>query len=178
MKVKFISEKNKEARLANCRVLLMRDESGQAPDKYMDTIFHPGHGEVHGFTIMSADRNYIEIFTCTSEALQKEIDAMNFKSEEDKEEWLKNIKDSESKMWQAYYDGNVYALLIEKWNDEEREFKVVDSLWQLYGFDDVKANIMEIVGNYDIDCYVAANDLGDPENWKKEFREFDIVDFS
>lgn len=174
MKIKFISENSKEARLANCRVLLIRDESGQAPDKYMDTIFHPGHGEIFGFKVTSFDRQYSEIFTCDKAALQKEIDAMNFKSEEDKEKWLNGIKVSEKKMWQAYYDGNVYGLLIEKWNDEEREFKVVDSLWQLYGFDDVKANIMEIVGNYDIDCYVAATDLGDPENWKEEFREFGV----
>jgi hypothetical protein len=173
MKVKFISEKTKKARLANLRTLLIRDESCQAPDKFMDTIFHPGHGEVHGFSVMSSDRNHFETFTCTSEALQKEIDAMNFKSEEDKDKWLEDIKASEKKMWQAYFDGEVYGIIIQKWNDEEREFKMVDSLWGLYGFDDMKANIIDIVGKYDIDCFAVENDLSDPENWREEYREFD-----
>ena len=173
MKVKFISEKTKEARLANRRVLLIRDVSCQAPDEFMDTIFHPGHGEVFGFKVVSFDRHFSEVFTCDRSALQKEIDAMNFKSEEDKEKWLKDIKESEMKMWQAYYDGEVYGILIQEWNDEERQFKIVESLWGMYGFDAMKANFMDIVGNYDIDCFVVENDLGDPENWKKEFREFD-----
>jgi hypothetical protein len=178
MKIKFISENTKEARLANRRVLLIRDDSCQAPDKYMDTIYHPGHGEIFGFQVVSFDRQYSEVFTCDKAALQKEIDAMNFKSEADKNKWLKDIKDSEAKMWQAYYDGEVYGILIQEWNDKERQFKMVDVLWGLYGFDDVKANIIDIVGNYDIDCFAVENDLGDPENWREEFREFDVVDFS
>ena len=178
MKVKFISKKTKEARLANRRVLLIRDLSCLAPDKFMDTIFHPGHGEIFGFKVVSFDRKYSEVFTCDKSALQKEIDAMKFKSEEDKEKWLKDIKESEMKMWQAYYDGEVYGILIQEWNDEDREFKTCDSLWGMYGFDDVKANIKDVVDNYDIDCFAVENELGDPENWKKEFREFDVVDFS
>jgi hypothetical protein len=47
-------------------------------------------------------------------------------------------------------------------------------LWGLYGLDDMKANIVEIVGNYDIDCFVVDNELGDPENWKDDYREFDV----
>ena len=178
MKVKFISKKTKKARLANRRVLLIRDESCQAPDEFMDTIFHPGHGEVFGFKVVSFDRQFSEVFTCDKATLQKEIDAMNFKSEEDKEKWLKGIKESEKKMWQAYYDGDVYGILIQEWNDEDREFNTIDTLWGMYGFDDVKANIIDVVGNYDIDCFAVENELGDPENWKKEFREFDVVDFS
>ena len=88
MKVKFISKKTKEARLANRRVLLIRDVSCQAPDEFMDTIFHPGPGEVFGFKVVSFDRQFSEVFTCDKGTLQKEIDAMNFKSEEDKEKWL------------------------------------------------------------------------------------------
>ena len=139
----------------------------------MDMIFHPGHGEVFGFKVTSFDNRFSEVFTCDKAALQKEIDAMKFKSEEDKEKWLKNIKDSEEKMWQSYYDGEVYGILIQEWNNEERQFKTVHSLYGLYGFDDLKANIMDVVGNYDIDCFVAENDLGDPIQWIKEFREFD-----
>jgi hypothetical protein len=178
MTIKFISENTREARLANRRVLLARDESCSAPDKYMDTLFHPGHGEVHGFSVMSSDRNHFETFTCSSEALQKEFDAMNFKSEEDKDKWLDGIKDSEKKMWQAYFDGEVYGIFIEEWNNEERRFRTVDALWGIYGLDDMKANIADIVGNYDIDCFVVDNELGDPENWKDDYREFDVVDFS
>jgi hypothetical protein len=108
MTVKFISENTKDARLANRRVVLVRDETCQ----------------------------------------------------------------------EANYDGEIFGLLIEEWNNEERQFKMVDSLWQVYGFDEVKANIIDIVCSYDIDCFVVDNDLGDPENWKDEFREFDVADFS
>lgn len=178
MTVKFISENTREARLANRRVLLAIDETSMAPDKYMDTIFHPGHGEVFGFKVTSFDGQYSEVFTCDKVSLQKEIDAMNFKSEEDKDKWLNGIKDSEKKMWQAYFDGKVYVIFIEEWNDKERCFKTVDALWGIYGFDDVKANIADFVGNYVIDCFVVDNDLGDPENWKDDYREFEVVDFS
>jgi hypothetical protein len=173
MKVKFVSEKTKKARLANLRALLIRDVSCQAPDEFMDMIYHPGHGEIFGFKVVSFDRQFSEVFTCDKAALQKEIDAMKFKSEADKNKWLKDIKDSEAKIWQAYYDGEVYGILIQEWSDEAREFKTVDSLYGLYGFDDVKANIMDIVGNYDIDCFAVENELGDPENWGEEFCEFD-----
>jgi hypothetical protein len=178
MKVKFISKNSNEARLANRRALLIPDVSGRAPDEFMDMIYHPGHGEIFGFQVVSFDRQYSEVFTCDKAALQKEIDAMHFKSEEDKEKWLKNIKDYEAKIWQAYYDGEVYGILIQEWSDEAREFKTVDSFWVLYGFDDVKATIKDIVGNYDIDCFAVENELGDPENWREEYREFDVVDFS
>lgn len=174
MKVKFISEKTKKARLAHRRVLLILDASCQAPDKFMDTIYHPGHGEIFGFQVVSFDHQFSEIFTCNKAALQKEIDAMNFKSEEDKDKWLKDIKEAEAKMWQSYYDEEVYGILIQEWNNEERQFKIVDSLWGMYGFDDVKANIIDVVGNYDIDCFVVGNELGDPENWREEFREINL----
>lgn len=108
MKVKFISANTKEARLANRRVLLVRDE------------------------------------TCRQACLATD------------------------------HDGDVFGLLVEEWNDEERQFKMVDSSWGLYSFDDVKSNIADIVGKYDIDCFVVDNDLGDPEKWKEEFRGFDI----
>ena len=104
MTVKFIAENTKEARLANRRVLLIRDESCQSPN----------------------------------------------------------------------YDGEVYGILIEEWNNEERQFKMVDSLWGLCGFDDVKEKIANIVGNYDIDCFVVENNLGDPKIWKDDYREFDV----
>jgi len=109
MKVKFISEKTKEASLANRRVVLIRDETCHDAPRYGEEVF---------------------------------------------------------------------GLLVEEWNNEERQFKTVDSSWGLYGFDDVKENVADIVGNYDIDCFVVDNDLGDPEKWKEEFREFDVVDFN
>jgi hypothetical protein len=177
MKVKFISKNSNEARLANRRVLLIRDNSCQAPDEFMDMIYHPGHGEIFDFKVVSFDHQFSEVFTCDKAALQKEIDAMNFKSEADKNKWLKDIKDSEAKIWQAYYDGEVYGILIQEWSDEAREFKTVDSFWGLYGFDDVKATIKDIVSDDDIDCFVVGDELGDPENWKEEFREFDVVEF-
>ena len=115
MTVKFISENTKEARLANRRALLIRDESGQTPDDRMDTIFHPGDGEIFGFQVVSFDRQYSKVFTCDKAALQKKIRAMHFKSKDDKEKWLKDIKDSEAKMWKAYYDGEVYGILIQEY---------------------------------------------------------------
>ena len=104
MLVKFISENTKEARLANRRVMLIRDE------------------------------------TCHASNLNDEV----------------------------------YAILIEEWNDKERQFESIDSMWGLHGLDDVKENIANIVGNRDIDCFVVDNELGDPANWKEEFREFDV----
>lgn len=107
MKVKFISEKTKEASLANRRVLLILDESCQTTDN----------------------------------------------------------------------DGELFGILVQEWNNDKREFQIIDSVWGIYEFNDIKAHIMDIVGNYDIDCFVVGNELGDPENWKEEFREFDVVDF-
>ena len=105
MTVKFISENTKEARLANRRVMLIRDES-------------------------------CYVFNANEE---------------------------------------VYAILIEEWNNEDRQFESIDSFWELYGFDDVIENITDIVRNYDydIDCFVVDSEIGDPKYWKDDYREFD-----
>ena len=174
--IKFISADSREARLADRRVVLVRDYSCRKPNENCDLIFQPGHDDVFGFTVKSSYDYDNEPITCcaSKEKLKEEIDACNFKTDEEVNKWLESIKKAEKEMWQHWIDGEVYGLIVEVWDEAERQFKCVDCLYELYGFDEVKESIDDL--NTDgTEVFCVDEELGDPErNWKAEYKEFDI----
>lgn len=173
MHIKFISEHNRAARLANVRLVLMKDLSGRAPDVNTDLIFHRGHGEVWGFKLRETYGSETEVFTATREKVEEESKACGHKTEAEKRAWLEGIKDAEKKMWQAWMDGEVYGIVVQKWDDVERRFHCIDCLYELYGWNDVVAALKDMDLSK-VEVFCVDKDCGDPDNWKKEFRELDI----
>ena len=174
MHIKFISEYDREARLANRRVMLVKDE-GLVPDMHMDLIFHRGpDGNVFGFRLKATYDDYDETFTADSDKIDEELKACGFKTEAEKREWLEGIKKAEAEMWQAWMDGEVYGLVVQTWDADERQWKCVDAIYGIYGFSQIKMMFEDLdLDGTEVFC-VDKKFCGDPKDWKAEFREFDI----
>lgn len=173
MHIKFISEHTRAAHLANVRLVLMKDPSCRAPDVNSDLIFHRGHGEVWGFKLRENYGYETEVFTADRAKVEEESKACGHKTEAEKRAWLDGIKEAEKKMWQAWMDGEVYEIVVQKWDDTERRFCCIECLCELYGWNDV----VEALKDMDlskVEVFCVDEDCGDPDDWKKEFREFDI----
>ena len=175
MKIKFVSENSREARLANKRLLIVKDGLCRAPDVSMDLIFHRGHGEVWGFKLRESYGYETEVFTADRAKVEEESKACGHKTEAEKHAWLEGIKEAEKKVWQAWMDGDMYGVVIQEWDGSERKWKVVDSAFELFGWNDVveclKYGDMKLDG---VEVFCVDEDLGDPENWKAEYKELDI----
>ena len=173
MHIKFISEHNRAARLANVRLVLVKDCSGRAPDENTDLIFHRGHGEVWGFKLRETYGYETEVFTADRKKVEEESKACGHKTEAEKRAWLEGIKDAEKKMWQAWMDGEIYGIVVQKWDEAERRFYCIDCMYELYGWNDV-VECLKDMDKTGIEVFCVDDECGDPDNWKKEFRELDV----
>lgn len=173
MKIKFVSEKSREARLADKRLLIMKDGVCRAPDVSMDLIFHRGHGEVWGFKLRETYGYESEVFTADRAKVEKESKACGHKNKDEMYKWLDGIKEAEKKLWQAWMDGDMYGIVVQEWNAAERNWKVIDSIFEIFGWSDVVECLkdMKLDG---IDVFCIDEDLGNPDDWKAEYKELDI----
>ncbi len=173
MKIKLVSEYSREARLANKRLLIVKDSVCRAPDVSMDLIFHRGHGEVWGFKLKETYGYESEVFTADRAKVEEESKACGHKTEAEKRAWLEGIKEAEKKLWQAWMDGDMYGIVIQEWNADERNWNVVDSIFEIFGWNDVVECLKDMKLD-DIDVFCIDKDLGDPVDWKAEYKELDV----
>lgn len=173
MKIKLVSEYSREARLANKRLLIVKDGVCRAPDVSMDLIFHRGHGEVWGFKLKESYGYESEVFTADRAKVDEESKACGHKTEAEKRAWLEGIKEAEKKLWQAWMDGDMYGIVVQEWNASERNWNVVDATFEIFGWSDVVECLKDMKLD-DIDVFCIDKDLGDPVDWKAEYKEFDV----
>ena len=173
MHIKLISENDREARLANKRIFIMKDGVCRAPDVSMDLIFHRGHGEVWGFKLRETYGYEEEVFTADRKKVEEESKACGHKTEEEKRAWLEGIKNAEKKIWQAWMDGDMYGIVTQVWNEAEREWKCVDAQFEIFGWSDV-VEVLKDMDKTGVEVFCVDSECGNPKDWKNEFREFDI----
>ena len=173
MKIKFVSENSREARLANKRLLIVKDCVCRAPDVSMDLIFHRGHGEVWGFKLRESYGYESEVFTADRAKVEEESKACGHKNKDEMYKWLDGIKEAEKKLWQAWMDGDMYGIVVQEWNDSERNWKVVDSVFEIFGWNDVVECLKDIKLD-DIEVFCIDEELGNPDDWKAEYKELDV----
>ena len=173
MHIKLISENDREARLANKRVLIVKDGVCRAPDVSMDLIFHRGHGEVWGFKLRETYGYEEEVFTADRKKVDEESKACGHKTEVEKHEWLDGIKKAEAKMWQAWMDGEMYGVITQVWNAAERRWDCTDATYELFGWDDVVETLKDM-DKTDVEVFCVDEDCGDPADWKDEYKELNI----
>lgn len=173
MKIKLISENDRAARLADKRILIVKDAVCRAPDVSMDLIFHRGHGEVWGFKIRATYDDCEEVFTADRAKVDEESKACGHKTEEEKRAWLDGIKKAEAKLWQAWMDGDMYGIVTQVWDAAERGWKCVDSNFEIFGWEDV-VEALKDMDKTGVEVFCVDEDLGDPNDWKDEFKELDI----
>lgn len=135
--ITLINDTDREARMANRRCVILKDPNPCVPDEHEDLIFHRGHGEIFGFKVTESYGYESEIFTATREKIAHEAPADG----RIVSEWLNQIRDVEKLMWQKWVDGEIYGIVVQEWNDAERNWKCVECCYQLYGWDDVKEQL-------------------------------------
>lgn len=173
MHIKFVPENSREARLADKRLLVMRDCLCKAPDDCMDLVFHNGNGDVFGFKLRENYGYETEVFTADRAKVEEKSKACGHKTEAEKLAWLEETKEAEKKLWQAWMDGEVYGVIVQEWNDSERYWNIVDEHFDLFGW----SKLVECLKDMKLDCidvFCIGKELGNPENWKDEYKELDI----
>lgn len=180
--IRLINETDKAARLANVRLRIVRDMSAYRPDEYEDLIFKYGHGEIFGFEVRDS-YSKCESFVCCANRkhLMKELDAMNFTTDEQKDKWLKEIREAEKFEYQCWMDGEIYGVIVEKWNEAERNWQYEDVINQIYSWNNVKKQIKDLSYQYlidpksqAIDVYCVDDTAGDVNNMLEKYVNVEI----
>ena len=141
--MKTVKENSNEARFADYRLCIGHDNNYNMPSKHMDMIFTEAaklDKPIHCFTVINDDTHEVLVLGTTQEKIDKEFPGLNV----NKTEWLENIQAAEKKVWQDAIDGNVFYMCVQQWDANERMFVDIDSMYNLYGTDDVQANIPEL----------------------------------
>ena len=173
MHIKLISKNERAAKLANRRCTIMRDNACREPDVNMDLIFHRGPGEVFGFKLKETYGTESEVFCADRAKIEEMSKACGHKTKADTEAWLDGIKNAESLLWQAWMDGDIYGIVIQEWNAAERDWTTIDCNFELFGWENVIMTLHDM--NLDgVEVFCVDENVGYPNTWKDEFREFDI----
>jgi len=72
-------------------------------------------------------------------------------------EWLATQVKAEVEIVEHYVAGRVYGFVTEEWRPEDREWETIDSLWGMYGPDEVLGQIEEM--GLDVDPVCAPTDI-------------------
>lgn len=134
-----------KARLADYRARIVRETSPREPCDNEDLVFEKAEDEDHipenALYKWKFDCNHehepIWFFT-TAERCKEMVSV-------DPSYWtlpkLKEFAEIEHRLYQDWYDGHVYGIIIEKWDEKQRWWTCIDSAWGIYGAKDVYDNL-------------------------------------
>jgi len=185
-KVKLLNANDTAARLADVRLIVVRDPSPRRPDEDQDLVFDQvdfdgtgPRGEISGFTVKDYDGDGSVTLTARKEKVDEEVAACKKSIENfNEKQWLKKISAAEKKVWQCWMNGDMYGVVVQCWSPAERQWKCLECCYQLYGWDDVK-NMAKEYSDYHafkIEAYCVDSALGHVEDMKEDCTNFEVVD--
>ena len=63
----------------------------------------------------------------------------------DPSDWTKEklieFEKIERRLYQDWWEGHVYGIVVEKWDEKQRKWMTISSLWEMYGEKDVYDNL-------------------------------------
>ena len=133
-------------RLADRRARIVREFNPSEPCEHEDLVFEKAEDEslipANALMKWKFDCNHehepIWFFT-TAERCKRMVS-------EDPSYWtqakLEEFARIEKKLYQDWYDGNVYGYVIEEWDEKRREWKQEKSKWGMYGSGDLFLNLV------------------------------------
>ena len=130
-----------KVRLADYRARIVRETGPRRPDEHEDLVFVSDKKEkfIPEKVLMSWRLFPIqETFFTTAERCKQMISPDQSYWTQEKLEFFKN---AEMQIWRDWWDDHVYGIIIEKWDEKQREWKSIDSLWGMYGAKDVYDNL-------------------------------------
>ena len=162
-----------KARLADYRVRIMREENAREPCDNEDLVFEKAEDEDHipenalyKWKFQPYGHECIWFFT-TADRCKKMV-------AEDPSYWtlpkLKEFAEIEHRLYEDWHADHVYGIIIEKWDEKQREWTCIDSAWGMYGAKDLLDNLgNEIDLHYDEVGGASIPVCVDEEEMKYEF---------
>lgn len=185
-KVKLLNANDTVARLADQRLIVVRDPSPRRPDEDQDLVFDQvvfdgegPRGEIRGFTVKEYCGDGYVTLSARKEKVEEEVAACKKSVENfNEKQWLKKIRAAEKKLWQCWMDGEVYGVVVQCWSPSERQWKCLECCYQLYGWEDVKNIAKEYSSNSSlaISAYCIDSSIGRVEDMRESDVVFEVVD--
>lgn len=137
------------ARLADRRVRIVREKLPDEPAKYFDLVFEKAEDEAS----IPKDAIYKWKFECNFEhepiwlfATEERCRKMVSPNPDDwTQEKLVEFEKDERKLWQSWWDGDVFGWIQERWDPKKREFAHESSCYGYYGVDEILRAVEEEV---------------------------------
>ena len=167
-----------KVRLADCRVRIVRETDPREPCDNEDLVFEKAEDEsliptnaLHKWKFDCNNEHEPIWFFTTAERCKKMVS-------ENPSYWtlpkLIEFEKVEKKLYQDWYDGNVYGYIIEKWDEKQRKWMQTSSLWGMYGTEELMMNLVEETDGVSIPICIDTEDMKyDFENTEKKVNEFD-----
>lgn len=137
----------RKARLADWRLRIVRDDSPEKPSEHFSSVFAPV-GELKDW-IGGQYPSFIADGECfgTSDSRLRE------QYSKDPKDWTKErlglVAEREKTIWKAWEDGDCFGVVLERWNEREREWTRYDSLWGAYGAGEVQSLVDQVASGSD-----------------------------
>lgn len=167
-----------KVRLADCRARIVRETNPLEPCDSEDLVFEKAEDEslipANALHKWKFDYNHeyepVWFFT-TAERCKKMVS-------ENPSCWtlpkLIEFEKIEKKLYQDWYDGNVYGYIIEKWDEKRREWAKVSSCYGMYGAEELMMNLADETDGVSIPICIDDEDMKyDFDNTEKKVNEFD-----
>lgn len=152
--IKIYKTDSENARLANKRLRIVYDRSAERPDKMMDLVFTftRDEEEVPNDAIYTwdwydnSDGTTYHFYTTEDRCREMVVEDSSYWSEEK----LEKFEEEERSLFEDWASGKVFGYVIEHWDEAQRKFVLEDSLWGMYGVDDLLDNIEDEIEGEDI----------------------------
>ena len=130
-----------KARLANCRARIVRETNPREPCDNEDLVFEKAEDEsfipknaIHKWKFDCNHEHEPIWFFTTAERCKKMVS-------ENPSYWtlpkLKEFAEIEHGLYQNWWDGHVYGVVVETWDEKQRKWTPIDAIWGLYREKDV-----------------------------------------
>lgn len=137
--LKIYLKDSDKSRLADKRIRIIRESNPLEPCRNEDLVFEKADDE----SLIPADALFkwcIDMvpskwwFYTTAERCKKMVS-------EDPSHWtfekLQDFALVEKKLYENWRDGHVYGIVVEKWDEKQRKWTQIDSIWGMYGAKEV-----------------------------------------
>ena len=134
-----------KVRLADCRIRIVCEKNAREPCDNEDLVFEKAEDE----SLIPENALYKWKFDCNHEHepiwFYTTAERCKEMVSKDPSYWtlpkLKEFAEIEHKLYEDWYAGYVYGIIIEKWDEKQRKWACINSTWGLYGEKDVYDNI-------------------------------------
>jgi hypothetical protein len=163
-------------RLADYRARIVRESNPRRPDEHEDLVFVSDKKETYvpenvlmSYGVMFPDGTHETFFTTAERCREMVSDDPSYWTKE-KLEYFANV---EKKLWKQYLANEVYGYVIEKWDENRREWVTTTSLWGMYGPEALLENLASETDGVNIPICINEEDMKyEFDNCEKTINEF------